>query len=305
MPTKPSWQNARYASRLFERPSQTPRNFGARWRDASRELPTATGLSATNRPFLLASPPGGCLSKFGDGHFAKGPAKAVEAGRLERATSSSGRRYRQETPAREGGLRAANCRLRRDSSRRTGVPGKHLPSAAEGSAASSKKPWRTWRIWGFNISGIAQLEEFLDYLEPAVSDKDANAPIVAAIFQQEHHRRSDAWENWRQKALRKKWATIGSHCSSGSVGGDSAGVPILAPAGKALLGKMQGSKQDISPAGSAGRVCCAFLGIVKGLLSIAAYFWSGEPLSSYNNAEMLKAIGQASASFGRLAEHAR
>ena len=85
----------------------------------------------------------------------------------------------------------------------------------------------------------------------------------------------------------------GRPVASGRGGGASAGVGLLAPAGRAALGSLPGLSFDISPASTPRRLATAFVDLGPGFLCSTVYQWTGEPLASAANMDSLHAAGLA------------
>ena len=162
------------------------------------------------------------------------------------------------------------------------------------------------RFYTFNSNGKGQLDDFLDRFRPS-EDAPPVYPyesLPMAVALQEHWQRNPVdYPSFVERAQRRRWKICGSPAGSGPKGGASAGTAIAVATGACPVAALPGLPGvDISPEDRPGRITAVFIqhGALPrgGILYISVYAYTGEPLDSEANLQLLYKVAEATISYG-------
>jgi len=121
---------------------------------------------------------------------------------------------------------------------------------------------------------------------------------VAIILGQELHASGHDWIDVQHHGRSHGWAVQGALATPGEEGKWKAGVCVAARCHYGLA-KAGSLAHDISPKGSPGRLCVAWVdGVIKGgLMVLSTYLWHSEGLTERNR-QLLEVAVQAIRGFG-------
>ena len=125
--------------------------------------------------------------------------------------------------------------------------------------------------------------------EAATAIKEGHLPVVCI---QEHGKAGDWYNDGAGSLVRQGWKCCGAAALRTCANGTSAGVAVLVPACVEVRLAPGQSGWDISPTGSAGRLCLmlAKLGKLGWVAVFSAYLWTGVTLGDARSARIFDAI---------------